>query len=451
MRTLKYLNKLTLLSVLLGSLSLTGLQAQDGQVVDKIIAKVDDNIILKSELEQAYISFLASEQARSYDGDARCLILRSFVESKVLLAMSEIDSVVIDDSRVDYELQGRMQRIIQQFGSESAIQEAYGKSVEQFMDELRPGVEEQLRIREQEDNILNAVTVTPAEIRKFYNQIPKDTLPLYGVEYEVGMIVKIPEPSKAEKDRVKKQLLDIRQQALNGTSFEILAITYSEGPSKETGGNLGWASRGSMDPAYEAGALSLKPGEISMPVESSFGIHLIQLIERRGNEYNSRHIIIKPKPAEADVQKSVRFLDSLRQEILADSITFAQAAKQYSDDPSTSSNGGFISGPYGANRIPASSIDPTLYFAIDAMQEGEISKAEAVQVDAETRAARIIYFRKKIPPHRANLSQDYEKLKAATTQMKKAQRRQEYLLEKMGEVYIEIDPEYNRCGIIKKN
>ena len=451
MRTLRSTGK-AFWAVLIALTTLGNLQAQEGgEVVDKIIAKVDDHIILKSELETAYINFLASEQARGFDGDARCLLLRSFVENKVLLAMSEIGSVYVDDSRVDYELQGRMQRIIQQFGSERAIQEAYGKSVEQFMEELRPGIEEQLRIQEQESSILSSVSVTPAEVRKFFNKLPKDSLPLYGVEYEVGLIVKTPEPSAAEKERIKKKLLDVRQEALNGTNFEILATTYSEGPTKATGGNLGWAGRGTFDPAYEAAALGLKPGEISMPVESSFGMHLIQLIERRGNEYNSRHIIMKPKPTEADVNKSIALLDSLRKEILADSITFEEAAKQYSDDASTNTNGGFISGPYGSNRIPATSIDPTLYFAIDAMQEGEISKPVAIQADAETRAARMIYFKRKIAPHRANMSQDYEKLKAATTNMKKVQKKLSYLAEKMEEVYIQIDPEFNRCGIIKNN
>lgn len=450
MRTLKYINKLVATAFFCALMGPQALFGQGGEVVDEIIAKVDDHIILKSELEQAYIGFLSSEQARSYDGDARCLILRSFIENKVMLAMAEIDSVQLDPGRVDYELQGRMQRIIQQFGSERAIQEAYGKSIEQFMEELRPGIEEQLLIREQEANILNTVTVTPAEVRKFYNQIPKDTLPLYGVEYEVGMIIKVPEPSKAEIQRVKDQLMNIRQQALNGSSFEILATTYSEGPSAANGGNLGFASRGTMDPAFEAGALGLKPGQISMPIESSFGIHLIQLVERRGNEYNSRHIIMKPKASDADIQASMKFLDSLRNEILADSISFELAAQQYSDDPSTSSNGGFISGPYGSNRIPAANVDPILYFAIDALKEGEISKAESFQADAETKAARIIFFKKKIPPHRANLNQDYEKLKAATTQMKKAQKKLDYLREKMLEVYIEIDPEFNRCNITDK-
>lgn len=426
-------------------------QAQEGQVVDKIIAKVDDKIVLKSELEAAYVSFLQSPQAREYQGDARCLILNDFIEKKVMLVMSDIDSVQLDPSRVDYELQGRMQRIIQRFGSEKAIQEAYGKSVDQFMNELRPQVEEQLLIQQQEQNVLADVTVTPNEVRKFFNVIPKDSLPLYSVEYEIGVIVKEPEVSDEEKEKIRKKLLGIREDALKGQSFEILATTYSQGPSAPNGGNLGYASRGTMDPAYEAGALSLKPGEISMPVESQFGFHLIQLIDKRGNEYNSRHILITPKPTIEDTKDAMNFLDSLKTEIEESNITFEEAAKEYSDDKQTSANGGYFQNQqFGSYRIPAAQLDPELFFAIDKMKEGEISTPEKVQVSADTEIARIIYYKKRVPPHRANMSDDYEKLRAATLEMKKVLKRQEYLEEKLLEVYLEIDPEYKRCNIVNE-
>ena len=425
-------------------------KAQNGQIVDKIVAKVDNYIILKSELEAAYINFLASEQARSFAGDARCMILKSYIENKVLLAMAEIDSVIVDDSRVDYELQGRSQRIMQQFGSEQAIKDAYGKSLDQFMAELRPSIVEQLRVRTQEDNILSGLTVTPAEIRKFLNRIPKDSLPLYNREYEVGIIVKTPKADDAQKQKIIDKLIKVRNEILNGGNFEIAALDYSEGPTKSRGGNLGFAARGTMDPDYEAAALALKPGEISMPVESSFGIHLIQLIERRGNEYNSRHIIMVPKPTPQDIVDSQSFLDSLRNQILAGNISFEDAAKQYSDDQGTRLNGGFISGPYGSNRIPTESLDPALYFALDSLKPGEISRPSMVQVSPDVKAARLIYFKKDVPPHKANLNDDYEKLKIAATQLKRAQKREEYLSKKMQEVYIQIDPEFNRCDILKK-
>lgn len=452
MRFFKKLKKMKITryiaSAATGLLLVFNLTAQEGEVVDKIIAKIDDKIILKSDLEQAYLQFLSSQNALQFDGDARCYLLKEMVESKVMLAMSEIDSVFMDESRVDYEIQGRAQQIMQRFGSEDAIRQAYGKSLDQIMEELRPDIEEQLKVQQQERDIVADVTVTPNEIRKLFNNIPKDSLPLYSEEYEVGMIVKKPEVDDEVIEQLKKQLMGLRERILKGESFEIMATLNSQGPTSRDGGNLGFAQRGTMDPAYEAAALSLKPGEISMPFESSFGVHITQLIEKRGNEYNSRHIILIPKPNQEDIQEAVQFLDSLREEIIAEKISFEEAAKQYSDDESTKVNGGFLSGQFGSLRIPANGLDPELYFEVDKMKEGEISKATTVQVSADEQVARIIYYKRRIAPHRANLSEDYEKLKAATIQMKKAQKRQEYLQDKMKEVYIEVAPEYNRCGII---
>lgn len=451
MRISKFLNKWVALCVI--AMTMTNvISAQEGQVVDKIIAKVDENIILKSELEKAYINFLSSQQARTFDGDARCLILRSFVEGKVMLAMAEIDSTTVADSRVDYELQGRMQRVIQQYGSEKAILQAFGKTIDQFMDELRPSVEEQLLIKEQEDFILADVKVTPSEIKKFFKSIPSDSLPLYSREYEAGMIVKSPVANKAAKQKVIDRLLEARDKLINqGGNFDLVALDYSEGPTKTTGGNLGFQPRGTMDPAYEAAALALKVGEYSMPVESSFGIHLIQLLGRRGNEYDSRHIIIVPKPSSQDMLDAKNSLDSLRKAINAGNISFEEAAKQFSDDESTKLNGGYINGPSGSNRIPADNMDPELFFALDSLKVGEISEPSFLQLGPNNTVTRILYFKKEIPPHKANLKDDYEKLKNATTQMKRTEKRNEYLEQKILEVYIEIDPEYNRCGIINDN
>ncbi|HEY9117018.1 MAG TPA: peptidylprolyl isomerase, partial [Roseivirga sp.] len=313
----------------------SNIKAQQGEVVDKIIAKIDDKIILKSDLEAAYLQFLSSPNAVQFDGDARCLLLKNMVENKVMLAMSEIDSVVIDESRVDYEIQGRAQQIMQRFGSEDAIRQAYGKSLDQIMEELRPDIQQQIQVQEQEANIVADVTVTPNEVRKLYNNIPKDSLPLYSMEYEIGVIVKEPEVDRAQIDELKKRLLGIRERIIKGESFEIMATLNSQGPTSANGGNLGFNQRGTMDPAFEAATLSLKPGEISMPFESSFGVHISQLIEKRGNEYNSRHIILIPKPNANDIKKSIQYLDSLREQIINEKISFEEAAKQYSDDENT--------------------------------------------------------------------------------------------------------------------
>ena len=435
------------LSLILSFILSTGLVAQDGKVVDKIIAKIDNKIILKSELEAAYIQFLTSPRASDFTGNPRCAILQNLIESKVMLVMSEIDSVEISEARMNYELEGRSQQIVQRFGSEESIQQAYGKSLDQILNELKPAIEEKLRIEQQESNVLADVTVTPREIKKFFKRFPKDSLPLYSMEYEVGIIVKKPEVSDIEKEKVRKKLMKLRERALNGESFEILATFNSEGPSSQNGGNLGFAARGKMDPVYEARALSLKPGEISMPVESSFGFHLIQLVEKRGNEYNSRHILIIPKPTAQDIKDTENLLADVRNQILADSINFEEAARLYSDDEATKANGGFIAGQFGT-RMPANQLEPELFFEIDKMKEGEISEPAKIKLSEENQVVRIIYFKKKVPPHRANLTDDYEKLKAAATQMKRAEKRFDYLQKKMKEVYLQIDKEYEHCNII---
>ena len=445
MRITKFINRTLAIALLSIAVNISYGQ----EVVDKIVAKVDDYIILKSEVEQSYAGFLASGQADQFSGDARCFIIKQMVETKLMMAMADIDSVEIDPARVDYELNSRMQGMMQRLGSEKAIQQAYGKSVDQLMSELRPSVEEQIKVRAQEDNILSSVAVTPSEIRKFYNSIPKDSLPLFNTEYEIGIIVKKPEASKGEVQKAKDELLKIRQRAINGESFEILATEFSQGPSAANGGNLNFSKRGTMDPAYEAGALALKPGEISMPIVSSFGIHLIQLLEKRGNEYNSRHIIISPKASAKDVEKTQAFLDSLRNEVLSDNINFASTAQQYSDDESTRVNGGFLTDQFGASKIPADGLDPTMYFAIDAMNVGDISKAEIIDLPNGEKVVQMLYYKAKTRPHKANLTDDYEKLKAATIQMKKGKKRSEYIVEKMKEVYIMVDPEFNRCEIVK--
>jgi len=447
MKTIKYIVRITLVLLLLTPFAVL---AQEGQVVDKIIAKVDDKIILKSELESAYVQFLTSPQAAEFDGDAKCLLLQNFIENKVLLVMADIDSTVVEPARLDYEMQSRGQQIIQRFGSEEAILQNYGKTLDQILNELRPTIEEQVQIEMQESSILAEVRVTPKEVRKFFSRFPTDSLPLYPVEYEVGVIVKEPEVSESEKEKVKQELIALRNKALNGESFEILATFNSEGPSSQDGGNLGFHGRGSLDPAYEAGALALKPGEISMPVESDFGIHIIQLVEKRGNEYQSRHIIKTPKPNPQDVKDADEFLLDLRNQILADSITFEDAAKQYSDDKSTKINGGFYTDQFGSLRIPAGNLDPELFFEIDKLKEGEVSMPQKIQVGTDAQVSRIIYYKRRLPPHRANLKDDYEKLKAAATQMKKVQKRTDYLQEKMQEVYLDIASEYERCGIINK-
>lgn len=268
---------------------------------------------------------------------------------------------------------------MQQFGGdEDVLVEVYGKTADQLKSEIHDAVREQMIIRKMQGVITEGLSVSPADVRRFFERIPTDSLPFFSAEVTVGQIVKKPDVSEAEKERVIALLSSIKQQILDGdTDFATMATKYSEDPgSALSGGDLGFFNRGELAPEYEATALSLKPGEISDPVESMFGVHMIQLLEIRGNSFNTRHILITPKPTEEDIVAAERYLDSLRTLIVTDSIAFAKAAKEYSDDRATSDNGGFFSDPAtGSNRLTLRTLgDPVLYFTQDTMQLGSITK-----------------------------------------------------------------------------
>lgn len=422
-------------------------QEKDGVVIDKIIAKVDNYIVLKSDLETAYLSYLASGNAAT--PDAKCRILGQLISQKLMVAKAEIDSVIVTDMEVTANLDNRMQMILSQYGgSPEQLEEYYGKSIDQIKADIKDDIKQQLTVQRMQSTITEGIKVTPQDVRKFFNQIPRDSLPYFSKEVEVAQIVRIPTVSKEQKDEMRKKLNDIRARIISGESFEAMAKEYSQGPSAKYGGNLGFAQRGTMAPQYEAASLKLKPGEISSPFETQFGIHIVQLIERRGNEYNSRHILLQPKPSEEDIQRTTNYLDSLKQLIEADSITFEKAAKEYSEDQATSGRGGYFSDNMGGTRVSVEDLDPVVFFTIDSMQTGTISKPVTFRTDDGKEAVRILYYKTKIQPHQANLKDDWQKIQAATLNEKKSRVLDRWFNKARGDVFISIDDEYDYCGIM---
>ncbi len=415
-------------------------------VIDKIVGKVDNYIVLKSDVEKAYLDALS--QGRSAD---KCLVLESLMVSKMLVAKAEIDSVEVSDDEVDNNLDRRLQFFISQVGSEEAIEEYYGKTLEQFKIELAETIKEQLTAQKMEGELTAEMSVSPAEVRKFFRNIPNDSLPYFSTEVKVGQIVKIPEVSKSQKDLVRKRLNDIRRQISDGADFNEMAKDNSMDPSVvQNGGELGFQRRGVLAPEYEATAFKLKAGEISEPFETDFGIHILQLLERRGNTFNTRHILISPQPLETDILGAVDYLDSLRSGILTDTITFAKAAKEYSDDQQTSSNGGFFSDGDGASRISVEELDPVIFFTLDTMALGTITKPMRYRLDDGTEAVRILFYDEKLAPHQANLRDDYQKIGRAALAEKRGRTMENWFLKARDDVYIEVDEEYQYCKIMNR-
>lgn len=451
MKILKSFSRYQAALVILFALSSQAAHAQEkdkGFVVDEIIAKVDNYIVLKSEVDRMYQDYLTNGNAPSQG--AKCEILALITRNKLMLAKAEIDSVVVLDAEVDANTQRRMDIILAQSGrTPDELETLYGKTLEQIRAELRDQIREQMIVQKMEEEITADLAVTPAEVKRFFNRIPKDSLPYFSASVEVAQIVKEAKVSPEQKAITRNQLLDIRSRILAGEDFATLAKKYSNDPSVlSNNGEMGWVGRGRMVPEYEAVAFSIRPGEVSMPFESPFGIHIMQLIERRGNEYNSRHILISPKPSEKDLENASTFLDSLRTLIVKDSLKFEMLAKEHSDDVATKGNGGFFSDADGGMRLTVDELDPVVFFRIDSMEVGEISKPIVYRTDEGKDAVRILYYKSRIAPHQASLKDDYHKIQMAALNEKKNKVLEKWFMEARRDVFINIDGTYDYCGIL---
>jgi peptidyl-prolyl cis-trans isomerase SurA len=322
-----------------------------------------------------------------------------------------VDSLEVNEVQVEAELDRRLGTFIQQFGSQEKLEQYYGKTLTEIKDELRDVVGEQMLAQQVQQSIVADVTVTPSEIRSFYRSIPKDSLPLIKTEYKIAEIVKMPPVNIEEKLRVKEQLLDLRKRILKGESFSTLAVLYSQDPgSASKGGELGFYGRGQLYHEFKAVAYKLKEGEISNVVETEAGYHIIQLIERKGDYVNVRHILLIPKVSPSDLLKARTLLDSVAQLIRADSITFERAVELYSDGEDKNS-GGLLINPYtGSTTFEAEQLEPQVSFVIEKMEVGDISNPVPMKTEKQKDAYRIIKLLEKTQPHRANLKTDYPRI-----------------------------------------
>ncbi|WP_375579230.1 peptidylprolyl isomerase [Marivirga tractuosa] len=442
-------HKSTIIVLALIMMPFLSFSQSEGEVVDKIIAKIDNYIILESDLALAYKDYLSRGGNRN-SPNARCEVLENLIVNKLMLAKAEIDSVTVSEAQVEAQLENRMKMMVQQIGSEEKIEEYYGKTLDEFKVEIRSDVKEQMVVGEMQRTITADIEVTPRQVKNFFEDIPRDSLPFYSTQVQVGQIVKKPTMSKEAKDNIKARLNGLRERILEGEDFEDIARLYSQEPgAKNSGGNIGFFERGQLAPEYEATALRLKPGEISQPVETDFGFHIIELLERRGNEFNTRHILILPKFTQKDMDKAVNFLDSIRTLVINDSITFEAAAAEYSDDMNTSSSGGyFMESEEGGTKISVDELDPNVFFTIDTMEVGSITKPLIFRQQDRSEAVRILFYKDRIKPHRADIRIDYQKIKQAALNKKRSEKLAEWFEESKSDVFIVLDDHYKNCQIL---
>lgn len=426
--------------------SIHTIQAQNSALIDKIIAKIDNQIILKSDLESQYLQYIA--QGGEASSDTKCKLLETLIVNKMLLAKAAIDSIRVEDKIIDSELNRRMEYFIAQYGSKEKLEKFHNKTVTQLKNTFRPYIKDELLIQQMQAKITENLAVSPSEVKKYFNQI-KDTLSYFDAEAEIAQIVKLPTISKAQKKITIDKLQKLKERVQAGEDFGTLAKEYSEDKATAvSGGELGYFKRGELVPSYEAESYRLKVGELSNIIESEFGFHLIQLLDRRGNEYNTRHILLRAASSEIDLEETKEYLDSLRLAILDKKITFEKAAKEYSYDKPTAMNGGFFVEQNNNTSVPIANLDFVIYSTIDTMQVGTISRPIPYRTEDNKDAVRILYYKSKTAPHEPNLKQDYQKFYNLTLNKKRAERINEWFDKNKGELFIEIDPDYKSCDLL---
>jgi peptidyl-prolyl cis-trans isomerase SurA len=378
------------------------------EVIDKVVATVGGELILLSDVEEQYA--LTVEQRGPMPEGAKCDILTSIMVTKLMLNQAKLDSVVVEDEQVETQLNARIDQILGYMGGRIDQFEAYyGQSIDEVKDRFREDLKDQLLVEQMRGQVMADISVTPSEVKAFFNQIPVDSLPYFNAEVEVGEVVYKPKVNSAERQKAIDRLTEIRRQIVEeGADFAEMARRNSDDASGQVGGDLGWAKRGKYVPAFEAAAYKLEKNEISPVIKSEFGYHIIQMLERRGNSVNVRHILVRPEITDTDLEMAVAHLDSVRILIQSDSITFSEAVKLYSDETAQSYNndGRMVNPATGNTFFEIGDLDPDIYFALDTLDVLEVSAPfEFLMPPADT-YYRVVQLQSRTPPHKANLRQD---------------------------------------------
>jgi len=431
-----------------------GMSAQQHLLIDQIAATVGGKILLASDIEEQY-NYMRSQSNRPLPPQARCIIMDQLLTQKLLIHQAELDSIEVSDEEVAAQLDARFEQIMRYMNNDPEMfRQYYGKSMEQMREEQRESLKEQLLAQRMQMQIMADVKITPREVKQFFNNIPKDSLPYFGAEVQVGEIVIYPKPNELAKEAARNKLEEIRRSIIAGEeTFAAMAQRHSDDRgSARDGGELGAVKRGVFVPEFEAVAFRLSQGEISQVFESPFGFHIIQLNERRGNVINSRHILIQPEVTAEDKAETYQKLDSIRNLVVSGEMTFERAVLLFSDENEQSRHnaGRVLNQMTGDTYFDLGDIAPDIYFAIDTLKVGEYSKPYTFVNQAGETGMRFVRLISRTEPHVANLQQDYAKIQNAALEEKKTRHMQKWITRRAERTYVHIDPRYLTCDLLNK-
>lgn len=425
--------------------------SQKAELIDGVIGVVGNKVILHSEVEGQLVQ--AKQNSISVDDDTRCLIYQDLLFQSLLVNQAELDSVVVSEDQVNSELDQRIRFFEQQIGGKEKLEEFYGKSIAEIKDEFYSLIESRMKADQMKSIITSDIAITPKEIKKYYADFDRDSIPLVGSRVEVSHIIKQPVVSEKIKKETKEKLKGWRKDILSGErTFASTAVLYSNDPGTRTdGGEFGWVSRGTFVPEFDRIAFKMKEGEISEVFETDYGFHILELFERRGDQYSGRHILLIPKISNEDLAKSKVFLDSVYNLIEKNVYTFEEAAEKFSDDNESKFSGGLIYNQNTAtSKFEMGELDKQLFVVIDKMEVGDISKPAFMQTKDGKEAYRLVKLKSISDPHKANLKDDYQLIQNMATSDIRAKKIKDWIKEKTTSTYIKVGDDYKDCSSISE-
>lgn len=416
-------------------------------LIDDVIAIVGDDAILRSDIEYQYEQALID--GANYGGDMKCYIFEQLLIQKLMVNQAKLDSIEVGDNEVINQVDARINYFIQQVGGQDKLEEYFNKPLQQIKRDQMELVRTQMITQKMQSEITKDIKITPGEIRMYFNNMSEDSIPFISAQYELAQIVLYPAVDQTEVDRVKNRLRDFQKQVSEGRDFATLAVLYSEDPgSAARGGDLGWVTKSSFVPEFSAVAFNLQEkGKVSKIVETEFGFHIIQLIDRKGDRINCRHILLKPKVNADNKKKALDFLDTIVAALNDEKITFDEAAHRFSMDKDSRSNGGImVNQNDGSMKFQLTEIPAEIAKAIQGLEEGEFSKPFAMVDERKGRETyRIVLLRKRHEPHRANMREDYSLLQELMEERKRKDTIDEWIRKRQSEIYVNISPEWRNC------
>ncbi len=447
------MKKVLFLCVLAGCAAVAATAQQQQKIVaDKIIAQVGDKIILQSDIVNAIADYKRQGQDSSLPPNPDCAFLEGQLIQKALVLQAEKDSLPISEEDLDALLDNQIRYFIQQSGGKDQLEQIAGKTIYQIKEDNRAPFKERQLANQMRSKILDNVKMTPTEVKDFFNKIPKDSLPYFESNLEVSQIVMMPKANKDVEAYVSNQLLDLKKQVESGAKkFDALARIYSQDPAvKENGGQYSVNIHDKQwDPSWMAAIWRLKEGQISPVVKSKFGLHIIQMVSRAGDDAIIRHILIIPPVTNAELDIAKAKMDSVRSDIVNNKMSFSTAVNKYSDDDNSKFTGGAVTAPDGSTDVTIDQLDKDMVVQLQSMKPGDVSRPFAYTDERGMQAVRILYFKSRTDPHIENMRDDYDRIQKQALEAKKMQVLEQWFKTHIPTYYINIDKSYANCSSIK--